>query len=77
MSWPPYSPDLNPIENLWGYLSRKVYEDGKQYSTVSELKDSLIKAWNEIPLSYLQNLVNSMPSRLFEISKSQSGSINY
>ena len=77
MSWPPYSPDLNPIENLWGYLSRKVYEDGKQYSTVRELKDSLIKAWNEIPLSYLQNLVNSMPSRLFEISKSQGASINY
>jgi transposase len=26
MYWPPYSPDLSPIENLWPLLKAKIYE---------------------------------------------------
>jgi len=25
MDWPPYSPDLNPIENLWKMLKAEIY----------------------------------------------------
>jgi hypothetical protein len=34
---PPVSPDLNPIENLWGIIVRNVYKDGRQYKAVNEL----------------------------------------
>ncbi|GBM14131.1 Transposable element Tc3 transposase [Araneus ventricosus] len=27
LEWPPMSPDLNPIENVWDIISRKVYEN--------------------------------------------------
>ena len=30
MEWPACLPDLNPIENLWAYVVRKVYEGGKK-----------------------------------------------
>ena len=38
LRWPPYSPDLNPIENLWSLLARKVYNAILQYSTKNDLK---------------------------------------
>ena len=38
MECPACSPDLNPIENLWGILSRKVYENGKQFEYTLDLK---------------------------------------
>ena len=32
------SQDLNPIENLWGIISRKVYENDMQFEYILDLK---------------------------------------
>uniref|UniRef100_A0A3P9N8F0 Tc1-like transposase DDE domain-containing protein n=1 Tax=Poecilia reticulata TaxID=8081 RepID=A0A3P9N8F0_POERE len=31
---PACSPDLNPIENIWGWMAREVYKNGHQFQTV-------------------------------------------
>jgi transposase len=54
IDWPAKSPDLNPIENVWGYITRKVYHDGKQFSTTNELKESILQKWSALQVSYLQ-----------------------
>lgn len=64
---PALSPDLNPIENCWGWLARRVYGDGRQFATINELKTAIREAWAQMPLSYLRGLVDSMPSRLTQV----------
>ena len=39
MLWPPASPDLNPIENLWSVVKRKLYEAGEQYNSKGGYKE--------------------------------------
>lgn len=77
LDWPACSPDLNPIENLWGYMAKKVYENGKQFSTVLELKAKIREVWENIPRNLLQNLVESMPTRIFEVVRKNGGHTKY
>lgn len=64
LSWPALSPDLNPIENLWGWMVRRIYLDARQFSNVAELKKCIINTWNSIEVSLLQNLIDSMHERM-------------
>ena len=77
MEWPACSPDLNPIENLWGILSRKVYENGKQFEYTLDLKIYIREAWNEISIETIQNLVTSMSSCIFEVIKNSGSNTKY
>ena len=67
LGWPAKSPDLNPIENLWGIIARQVYGHGKQYETKSELVSVIFHAWNSLSLELLQNLISSMKNRIFRV----------
>ena len=75
--WPALSPDLNPIENLWGILARSVYEKGLQFNSVEDLKTAISDAWIKIGSETLQTLTNSMKQRLFEPVSRKGRSIDY
>uniref|UniRef100_A0AAY5LDB2 Tc1-like transposase DDE domain-containing protein n=1 Tax=Esox lucius TaxID=8010 RepID=A0AAY5LDB2_ESOLU len=60
MNWPSMSPDLNPIEHLWGILKRKVEEH--KVSNIHQLCDVVMEEWNRIPVATCEALVNSMPT---------------
>jgi hypothetical protein len=67
LPWPARSPDMNPIENMWGMLARLVYASGKQYSNVEELKTAITAKWAEIGAEYRRGLYNSMHSRMEKV----------
>ncbi len=48
LDWSTRSPDLNPMENVWGMLSFLVYGDGRQYDTTHQLKKALLDAWDAL-----------------------------
>lgn len=77
LEWPARSPDLNPIENVWGCLVREIYKNNKQYDSVTELKVAVSEAWEDLDQILLNNLINSMPSRIFEVVNKNGGCTHY
>ncbi|EFO99641.1 hypothetical protein CRE_24833 [Caenorhabditis remanei] len=77
LTWPACSPDLNIIENVWGYMARKVYEGNKSYDNVGQLKKAIVKAWHAVYQNLLDNLFLSLDNRLYELTLNSGGHINY
>ena len=73
--WPSQCPDLNPIENLFGWVKSELMKIGPK--TISELKKSLEKIWNNIQPEFLKPYWSSMPRRCKMVINSNGHPINY
>ena len=62
LPWSPYSPDFNPIENLWDEFERRIKK--YQPKNITQLELLLIQERNKIELPVPEKLVDSVPSRL-------------
>ena len=67
MDWPARSPDLNPIENVWGWLARKVYAENRQYKSISELYTAVMAQWENMPSDIVEKLFLSMHERAIKV----------
>ena len=77
LDWPPYSPDLNPIENLWEFMTQKMYKNGRHLRNLVELQEELEHIWDSIEDSLLHSLAQSMPSRLQSVLALNGGGTRY
>ena len=64
LDWPPYSPDLSPIEHLWDELDRRVRRRRNTTNTLGQLRTALLEEWENIPMRKINALVNSMQRRI-------------
>ncbi|GFT39215.1 transposable element Tcb1 transposase [Trichonephila clavipes] len=63
IDWPAYSPNLNPIENVWDMLGRRIAARQPPPTCLPELWRALIDEWCNIPQDQIDNLILSMPRR--------------
>lgn len=77
MDWPSCSPDLNPIENFWDALERRVQENHPIPQTLQQLWGFLRVEWQAAPQAELRRLVESMRRRCTECLANRGGSTHY
>ena len=70
--WAPYSPDINPIEHVWKALKELVAEmypkvmknTSETEEACTELENALKSAWDALPESLFESLIEGMPRRI-------------
>ncbi len=75
LDWPANSPDLNPIENLWGIVKRKMRDT--RPNNADELKAAIKAAWASIPPQQWHKLITSMPRRIEAVIKAKGAPTKY
>ncbi|GFY17750.1 transposable element Tcb2 transposase [Trichonephila clavipes] len=63
MDWLARSPDLNPIEHVWGFLGRRLAARTLPPVTIRELRFALQDEWAAMPQQLIDTLILSMDRR--------------
>ena len=66
-NWPPNSPDISIIENVWSLLKKRVFQ--RHPNNIEELWAFCPEEFKRRPLEYIQNLYSSIPDRLNKIAQ--------
>jgi transposase len=73
--WPALSPDLSPIENIWGIIKQNL--SGVEIDGYDDLAARIEQEWADINHTLLGKLYDSIPHRLEKVIKSRGEAIKY
>jgi transposase len=75
LEWPPQSPDLSPIENVWDWLKVRVSE--RRPRNLEELRRAVEEEWFKFSHEEAKKYVHSVPHRLATLSHRKGGHCGY
>ncbi len=75
LDWPANSPDLNPIEHLWGIVKRKMRDT--RPNNADDLKTAIKSTWASITPEQCHRLIASMPRRIDAVIHAKGGPTKY
>ncbi len=76
LDWPANSPDLNPIENLWGIVVKRKMRDTRP-NNADDLKATVKETWASIPPQQCHKLITSMPRQIEAVIKAKGAPNKY
>lgn len=68
LNWPANSPDLSPIENVWGWMQREINKEPLSL-TIEDFKLQIERVWERVPDTMLKNLAAGMNKRMEKVIK--------
>lgn len=77
LQWPPQSPDLLPIENLWKQIKDMISKRRHRIKNIAQMEDALVEVWQLIRPASLLKLNASMPARIKAVIKAKGGHTKY
>jgi transposase len=71
LPWAPSSPDMSPIENVWGMMKKKIRKERPR--TKEELMAALRRIWDNITPARCKELVSTMHNRVQALLNAKGG----
>lgn len=75
IEWPPQSPDLTFIENLWDFVDRNITSDKR--TSISMFRKAIFETWKNTPQELIDKCVDSIPRRLEAVIGANGLNTNY
>jgi len=84
LDWPPYSPDLNPIEHCWVHIKQWILDNypelqelGKSQEAFDRLAAAIQQAWQAIGEEKIREYIKSMNRRCRAVIKAKGWHTRY
>jgi transposase len=63
ITWPPFSPDLNPIKRVWHIMKNYLQDNYPKNIIYNRLREAVKDAWDKVGSFTFKELIKSMPER--------------